>query len=801
MIKKNKIAALPMIFFILGAVSCSQPSLQIPTVTFKPTISLVDSIGESLVLHAGEWSDDYTGRDSQWNSSTIAAGGTLSETSIDAGTYDLWIRVGTSSYKLVRAQEPYAFTFASNVNYSFRFYTETGTGLVWSLSDDSSSGTEYGTLLEYPDVGQRPQVDVSNGTGAAVIVYGGTWAEAYDSRAVDFYTSAIAAGADLEDYEVDAGTYNLWIRIADLVYPLLDGSDPADFVFAQDGQYELALSGTSSLTWTLTDADNPESPQSGAVGSTGFSAEAVEPPAAPTIRAPTNGTTSYRITYLLKWYAATGAETYDLYIDTTDGSTLAASDLTVLSYDYDLEYDTTYYWKVVAKNEGGSTATDVVSFTTEPPLTVSISSDEGADTNQGKIPIYVDFNMDIDEDTFTSGDITVSGSATISSFRIVDNQGRFYLNLPDASGTYTITIPAAAVSNSGDWKTNVDAAELSFQYHYFPCGNIVKIVFQADSQAAWGLDYTNARLLRYDVERGAVLNAWDLPYTNPVSMARIGNELFIVYEGNTTVSRFSINQTTPSSSALESGTFSFPVKSGHTHEETFEIAALADSSRLAVAYQDDETTPKHWVCLIYSATGSASVAPVQTGEGSITGIALDFSSNRLVVGERGTSNGNVTVFTVGASSLTTLVASTEMKAWLDNNCVFDSTGTRLAVRCGNTDIASSTSYYYMYDIGIDGGAFVANGYWNVGAHNGYPVFSPDDEYLYLRKTGSTAAEDLLTVWDADGYSLIRELSFPYGSNYARLAVSPDGTVVVGYSYSSSSTLPYHKFYSFTDIRD
>jgi hypothetical protein len=62
------------------------------------------------------------------------------------------------------------------------------------------------------------------------------------------------------------------------------------------------------------------------------------------------------------------AETYDVYLGTAPGSLVSiAEDLYSLSFAVPgtpLTYDTTYYWRVDATNEVGTTTGDVWSFTT-----------------------------------------------------------------------------------------------------------------------------------------------------------------------------------------------------------------------------------------------------------------------------------------------------------------------------------------------------------------------------------------------------------------------------------------------------
>ncbi|MBA4312452.1 MAG: hypothetical protein C0417_07460 [Chlorobiaceae bacterium] len=72
---------------------------------------------------------------------------------------------------------------------------------------------------------------------------------------------------------------------------------------------------------------------------------------------PSNASINQSLSGTLSWQAATGATSYDVYLGTTNPPTTRVGvDLTTTSYSYSgLLNNTTYYWKVVAKNSNGST--------------------------------------------------------------------------------------------------------------------------------------------------------------------------------------------------------------------------------------------------------------------------------------------------------------------------------------------------------------------------------------------------------------------------------------------------------------
>ena len=88
-------------------------------------------------------------------------------------------------------------------------------------------------------------------------------------------------------------------------------------------------------------------------------------PAAPTPLTPANQSAGVALTASLTWAASTTAASYDVYFGTSSAPPQVASGLTGTSYKpASLAASTTYYWKVVARNTAGSTASAVWSFTT-----------------------------------------------------------------------------------------------------------------------------------------------------------------------------------------------------------------------------------------------------------------------------------------------------------------------------------------------------------------------------------------------------------------------------------------------------
>ncbi len=90
-------------------------------------------------------------------------------------------------------------------------------------------------------------------------------------------------------------------------------------------------------------------------------------PGVPILTSPTNTTTGVSTSPALTWDAAAGATSYDVYFGTL-GSLPIVATITGTSYGPGpLNQNSLYYWKVVARNSGGSESSALWSFTTGGP--------------------------------------------------------------------------------------------------------------------------------------------------------------------------------------------------------------------------------------------------------------------------------------------------------------------------------------------------------------------------------------------------------------------------------------------------
>jgi subtilisin family serine protease len=138
-----------------------------------------------------------------------------------------------------------------------------------------------------------------------------------------------------------------------------------------------AAAGTYSLPVTVTSTSFGETFS----GAASYTATVAGAPAAPVLTAPANGTTGVSQTPTLSWSASSGATSYDVYFGTASTPPLATNTATLSYSPGTLSAGTLYYWRVVAKNTGGSSSSATWSFTTltpAPPAPVLLSPASGA---------------------------------------------------------------------------------------------------------------------------------------------------------------------------------------------------------------------------------------------------------------------------------------------------------------------------------------------------------------------------------------------------------------------------------------
>ena len=154
----------------------------------------------------------------------------------------------------------------------------------------------------------------------------------------------------------------------------------------------------------------------------------------PTLSAPLDLSTDVALNETLSWNAADGADTYSLEIATDNTFTNVVDTQTGLTgttaTPANLANNTTYYWRVSAVNAGGSSTSEIWSFTTVPAIadvptlsapldlstdvalneTLSWSAANGADSYQVQVSELSDFSTTVlDQNGITGTTATLSG--------------------------------------------------------------------------------------------------------------------------------------------------------------------------------------------------------------------------------------------------------------------------------------------------------------------------------------------------------------------------------------------------------
>jgi Zn-dependent metalloprotease len=169
--------------------------------------------------------------------------------------------------------------------------------------------------------------------------------------------TGVATNATMSWSATGATIYDVAFGIVNPPPPVTTGQSGATYTPA-------AMANSTTYYWQVT-ARNAGGSTPGPVWSFTTAAPNVpSAPGAPALIGPVDGASGLPTNPLLTWAAATGATSYDLALGTVNPPPTLDTGINSTAYMPTLAGDTTYFWRVTARNASGSTPSPVWSFTT-----------------------------------------------------------------------------------------------------------------------------------------------------------------------------------------------------------------------------------------------------------------------------------------------------------------------------------------------------------------------------------------------------------------------------------------------------
>jgi outer membrane protein assembly factor BamB len=307
----------------------------------------------------------------------------------DDVTYDLYL--GTDEENLeedpvVKVSDlgtnSYTFTTEESLKYEATYYWKViaKDGRGGKTSSDVWSFTTMPKPNTPPTKPTNP--DPEDGASGVSVTPTLSWDESTDDDGDDV-TYDLYLGTDEENLEE-----NPIVEESDL------GTNSYTFTTEESLKYEM------TYYWKVVAKDGRGGQTEGPVWSFTTMEEPNTPPSEPTNPDPEDGETGVLLTPTLRWDESTDEDgddvTYDLYLGRDEENleeepVVKVSDLGTNSYDFEeqLDYEMTYYWKVIAKDgRGGETSSDVWSFKTREKVNLTLEKEIPLKINLISGPIY-----------------------------------------------------------------------------------------------------------------------------------------------------------------------------------------------------------------------------------------------------------------------------------------------------------------------------------------------------------------------------------------------------------------------------
>ena len=189
----------------------------------------------------------------------------------------------------------------------------------------------------------------------------------------------------------------------------------------------------------------------------------IEPLPAPNLSSPANGETGVSISPVLRWQEVEGANSYNVQLSENDTFTeliVDQTNVTGTSYNVvGLSYETTYYWRVSAENNDGTSDWSAVwSFTTRTEQTDPLDAPTLSSPSNGAVDVELPVTLDwYNVPGATSYDVQLSDDDGFSNL-IVDENGitasNYTVSELDNGTTYYWRARAKNASETSNWSAS-----------------------------------------------------------------------------------------------------------------------------------------------------------------------------------------------------------------------------------------------------------------------------------------------------------------------------------------------------------
>ena len=303
-------------------------------------------------------------------------------------------------------------------------------------------------------------------------------------------------------------------------------------------------------------------------------------------------------------------------------------------------------------------------------------------------------------------------------------------------------------------------------------GKISDMVAGDSPETVYAIDQDNQLLYTISIVSQKIVNAGNLPDSEPVAMAYSATDdaLYIVSANSTKITLYDIPTETISQISFSESRVGRDIAIAPSLRKLFVLSPNGYNSYLNIVDMDTGTIE------LETTVGGAS-------------IAVDENSQTLFTADSGISPSRIFKYAFTEGELT-LVQS--MRSGGNGRKInISPDGAHVVLPCGGGNGPGDTIYDYdAADLNY------VLGEWDVGYYPKLAAFSPDNSILY--GINGYYYDQYLYVMDAETYQQIRKLEFPNAALYAVITPNTDGTTVVGFSYNIYYNTDY-ALYFFSNV--